>query len=92
MLKHSKATEIRIDIAADGMLQIKIHDNGVGIDLQNIRQFGNGLQNIDRRMKSIGGNFQIEKSNGTETILTLPLWSTLSKNANQKTKPADDET
>jgi signal transduction histidine kinase len=73
MLKHSRATEILIDIAAEGVLQIKIHDNGVGIDLQNIRQFGNGLQNIDRRMKSIGGGFEIEKNNGTTTILTLPL-------------------
>jgi len=73
MLKHSRASEMLIDIAADGILQIKIHDNGVGIDLQNIREFGNGLQNIDRRMKSIGGDFQIEKSNGTQSILTLPL-------------------
>jgi signal transduction histidine kinase len=73
MLKHSKATEIIIDIIADGVLQIKIHDNGVGIDLQNIRQFGNGLQNIERRMKSIGGDFQIDNKNGTESILELPL-------------------
>jgi signal transduction histidine kinase len=73
MLKHSKATEITIDILANGLLQIKIHDNGIGIDLENIRQFGNGLQNIDRRMKSIGGEFKIENNNGTESSLTLPL-------------------
>ena len=73
MLKHSKATEITIDILADGVLQIKIHDNGVGIDLQNLREFGNGLQNIDRRMKSIGGEFQIENNKGTESTLKLPL-------------------
>jgi len=73
MLKHSGATELAIDILADGMLLIKIHDNGRGIDLQKIRQFGNGLQNIKRRMESIGGDFEIKNSNGTETILTLPL-------------------
>jgi signal transduction histidine kinase len=73
MLKHSKASSITIDIMADGMLKIKIHDDGIGIDLENIRQFGNGLQNIDRRMKSIGGNFKIENNNGTESVLTLPL-------------------
>ena len=73
MLKYSKATEITIDILADGVLQIKIHDNGVGIDLQNLREFGNGLQNIDRRMKSIGGEFQIENNKGTESTLKLPL-------------------
>lgn len=73
MLKHSKATELAIDITADGALKIKIHDNGVGIDLQKIRQFGNGLQNIDRRMKSIGGDFDIVNNNGTVTTLELPL-------------------
>jgi signal transduction histidine kinase len=54
-------------------LEIKIHDNGVGIDLQNIRQFGNGLQNIDRRMKMIGGYFEIVTNNGTLSVLELPL-------------------
>ena len=73
MLKHSKASAITIDIMADGMLKIKIHDDGIGIDLENIRQFGNGLQNIDRRMKSIGGDFKIENNSGTESVLTLPL-------------------
>ncbi|HEV8287301.1 MAG TPA: sensor histidine kinase [Chitinophagaceae bacterium] len=73
MLKHSQATEIVIDIMADGALKIKIHDNGVGIDLKNIRQFGNGLQNIERRMESIGGDFRIENNNGTESILKLLL-------------------
>ncbi len=73
MLKHSKATELSIDIRSNETLMIKIHDNGLGIDLRNIRQFGNGLQNIDRRMKSIGGDFEIKNNNGTETILNVPL-------------------
>src|SRR4030095_12188304 len=38
MLKHSKATQLVIDITADGILKIRIHDNGVGIDLQKLRQ------------------------------------------------------
>jgi len=73
MLKHSGATELTIDILAGGILTVRIHDNGRGIDLQKIRQFGNGLQNIKRRMESIGGDFEIKNNNGTETILTLPL-------------------
>jgi signal transduction histidine kinase len=73
MLKHSGATELDIDIHTDGLLTIKIHDNGKGIDLQKIRQFGNGLQNIKRRMESIGGDFEIKNNNGTDTLLTLPL-------------------
>jgi signal transduction histidine kinase len=72
-LKHSQASEITISIEADGQLKISIADNGIGVDLQNLRQFGNGLQNISRRMKSIGGSFKIENKNGTITTLTLPL-------------------
>ncbi|HMG66183.1 MAG TPA: histidine kinase, partial [Chitinophagaceae bacterium] len=73
MLKHSNATNLTIDISAGGILILNIQDNGVGIDLQNIRQFGNGLQNIERRMKSIGGSFEIIKDHGTRTVLMLPL-------------------
>ena len=73
MLKHSGADQLTIDITTNAELMIKIIDNGAGIELQNIRQFGNGLQNIERRMKSIGGNFEIKNNHGTESILILPL-------------------
>lgn len=72
-LKHSQASEITINIETGNELEITISDNGIGVDLQNLRQFGNGLQNISRRMKSIGGVFKIETNNGTITTLTLPL-------------------
>ena len=72
-LKHSRASLITIDIELNHQLKISIVDNGVGIDLQNLRQFGNGLNNIGRRMQSIGGTFKIENNNGTVTTLELPL-------------------
>jgi signal transduction histidine kinase len=72
-LKHSGATKLDIDIEANSHIIIRIQDNGKGIDLQKLRQFGNGLKNIQNRMNSIGGNFTIENKNGTLTTLTLPL-------------------
>jgi signal transduction histidine kinase len=72
-MKHSKATELKISIAIQDKLEIYIADNGVGIDLKSIRQFGNGLKNIAKRMESIGGTYRIQNNNGTVTILTLPL-------------------
>ncbi|HEY5966742.1 MAG TPA: 7TM diverse intracellular signaling domain-containing protein [Chitinophagaceae bacterium] len=72
-LKHSKATRIKIDIDVNHKLKIKIADNGVGIEQEKIRRFGNGLKNIDRRMKGIGGSYIIANNNGTETKLELPL-------------------
>jgi signal transduction histidine kinase len=72
-LKHSGASQIVIDFEINQQLMIRIADNGVGIDLLKIRQFGNGLKNITRRMESIGGTYHIENKNGTVTTLTLPL-------------------
>ena len=56
-LKHSKASRIKIDIEVNHKLEIKIADNGVGIEQEKIRRFGNGLKNIERRMKGIGGSY-----------------------------------
>ena len=73
VLKHSKAKLVTINIAANHSLKIEIADNGTGIDMENLRQFGNGLKNITRRMEIIGGTFKIENNNGTVTTLELPL-------------------
>ena len=72
-LKHSHASEMKIDIEVKRVLKIKLADNGIGLDKEKLRQFGNGLKNIARRMERIGGSFSIENNNGTVTTLTLPL-------------------
>lgn len=72
-LKHSRATEVRIYFVIDKDLQITIHDNGVGIDMLRIRQFGNGLKNIAKRMENIGGSYRVERMDGTVTTILLPL-------------------
>ena len=73
VLKHSAASLVTIEIETNATLQIVIKDNGKGIDMDKLRQFGNGLKNIARRMESIGGTLKIENNNGTITTLTLPL-------------------
>jgi signal transduction histidine kinase len=72
-LKHSKASEVKIDFEVNHSLVINISDNGIGIDLQNLRMFGNGIQNVRRRMEAIGGGVKIANNNGTMTTLFLPL-------------------
>ncbi len=73
ILKHAGASRVEIEIRIENDLIIRIADNGKGIDLEKLRQFGNGLKNIARRMESIGGTYQIENKNGTITTLVLPL-------------------
>ena len=79
IVKHSQATVAEINIECkEDKLVIHFQDNGIGIDLDNIRQFSNGLQSLENRMKKIGGSFHIEKNNGTVTILELPFTSEIS--------------
>ena len=73
VLKHSGASAVNIKVELSHVLKIQIADNGKGIDMENLRRFGNGLKNIHRRMESIGGSFKIENNNGTVTNLELPL-------------------
>ena len=70
ILKHSKATEVTITltIVPDG-LALYIQDNGIGIDLDKVRRFGNGLKNMKKRMDEMNIEFNIENNNGT--LITL---------------------
>lgn len=66
ILKHAKATEVLLTLKRqDSGISFYIQDNGLGIDLNNIRQFGNGLKNMKKRMEKSGITLNIENSNGT---------------------------
>ncbi len=70
ILKHAKATEVTIKlIRVENSLTLFIQDNGVGIDMGNLRQFGNGLKNMKKRMNDLDIEFSIENKNGT--LITL---------------------
>jgi signal transduction histidine kinase/tetratricopeptide (TPR) repeat protein len=70
IVKHSGAKKVTMEVDAAGGLQIKIKDDGKGIDTAMIRQFGNGLINMKKRMEDIGGTFSIENNNGTQIKLS----------------------
>ena len=74
IVKHSKATEAEMAIKYKGQnLFIEIHDNGVGIEHIEKNQFGNGLIQMDNRLKSIGGEFFIENKIGTTVKFSVPV-------------------
>jgi signal transduction histidine kinase len=54
-------------------LTIEIQDDGVGINMEKLRKFGNGLNNMKKRMASIEGEFKIENWKGTRTTICLQL-------------------
>jgi signal transduction histidine kinase len=71
VLKHSQGSVVMINITASDKLLIEIMDNGIGIDLDQLRKFGNGLNNMKKRIASISGKFSIENHQGTRTIFEL---------------------
>jgi signal transduction histidine kinase len=73
-MKHSQATQIQIIISVtDKWLTIRVADNGVGIDAENLRRFGNGLSNMRRRMESIDGSFKIDAGANCTLTFQAPL-------------------
>lgn len=73
VLKHSQGSVVRINVTVGDRLIIEIQDDGIGINLEKLRKFGNGLNNMKKRMASIDGEFNIENSQGTRTTFNLAL-------------------
>jgi len=73
VVKHAGATNVDIVITITKDLSIVIHDNGKGINLENTRKFGNGLNNIKKRMAEIKGLVQFINDNGTSVLLQVSL-------------------
>ena len=76
VLKHSKATEVRVEVLSDGStIDVIIDDNGRGFDLAHARNGnqGNGLQNLRKRMDALGGRVEIVTAPGHGTKLQFTV-------------------
>jgi signal transduction histidine kinase len=73
VVKHSQSSVVRINVTFQDRMIIEIQDDGIGIDLEKLRKFGNGLNNMKKRMASINGEFNIENAQGTRTTFYLAL-------------------
>lgn len=81
MIRHSGATVIRIIFdKKDGLMQLVISDNGIGMDISSIeRSKGIGWQNVFARARLVNVRLQVhsEKGKGTAVRLTAPLLGNL---------------
>jgi signal transduction histidine kinase len=73
IVKYAQATLVTINIETGKKLIVTIQDNGIGFNQNETRPYSNGLINIKKRMKDIGGAVQIESTEGTNICLTVPL-------------------
>ena len=64
-LKHSGCSEIRLSLSVAGdTLELQYSDNGRGFDPQAMMDCGMGLSNINSRVSSLNGTFDIRSSKG----------------------------
>ncbi|MCW3076897.1 MAG: putative signal transduction histidine kinase [Bacteroidetes bacterium] len=74
ILKHScaQAVRVKVELLNNKEALILINDNGRGFDSEKEHK-GNGLKNIQNRIKRINGTFTISSSanNGTEILILL---------------------
>jgi signal transduction histidine kinase len=73
IIKHSKASEVTLRMAfSGGLLDVSVHDNGSGF--QPSENFpGNGLSNMKRRLKNIGGSCFVESKPDHGTTIRMSL-------------------
>ena len=76
VLQHSRATEIRLTIAADAQwLTVTLADNGRGFTPAPVPEGADGLHNMADRLKVLGGSCVVTSAPGagTTVVLRLPL-------------------
>ena len=74
-LKHADCDAIQLRLShTENYIELKMADDGKGFDVRNTESLGIGLQNMKKRVKSIGGTFLLHSDlKGTQLILKLPL-------------------
>lgn len=74
ILKYSHATEVDFSIKSKAnTIIIEINDNGKGFDLENSQLKGNGLTNMAKRIKDIGGFFSIKTAFNMGTKIRIEI-------------------
>lgn len=74
--KHAQATQVLVQaLAKDGLVSIRVVDNGIGLPAELARQ--SGVKNIEMRAKRMKGEFHIgaprDGSPGTEVFVQVPI-------------------
>jgi len=74
IVKHSSASEVqvRVDFLQNQMI-ISVRDNGKGFSIDQSPGYGNGLNNMQKRIENIGGTFKIDSEPGQGTGITITV-------------------
>ncbi|HEK9986394.1 sensor histidine kinase [Streptococcus equi] len=75
-LKHAKASRLEVYLnQTPTELQLKMVDNGVGFDIDQVRELSYGLKNIEDRVNDLAGTLRLisQKGKGVSMDIRLPL-------------------
>jgi signal transduction histidine kinase len=71
--RHSEATEVSVNMTSDrNMLNLVISDNGKGISKAAMEK-GNGLKNIEKRIREIDGKAELKTKEGEGTTWKISI-------------------
>ncbi len=71
IVKHANASEVSCTFSVEHEFEIRIHDNGKGFGKQEAS--GNGLKNIEERIKFLSGTWELDTQNGVSVHLQIPF-------------------
>ena len=75
-LKHAKATRLEVYLnQTETELQLKMIDDGIGFDMDEVHDLSYGLKNIEDRVDDMAGTvkFLSQKDKGVSMDIRLPL-------------------
>ncbi|MFN5421963.1 MAG: sensor histidine kinase [bacterium] len=75
-IRHSGSKRLKLDVTVDNYLRIVVTDFGRGMDdpdFSVISNGGNGLNNVKRRVESLGGEIAFKNQQGLTVSLSIPL-------------------
>lgn len=73
--KYSGGDTLRFSVERQGQtLRVVVQDNGRGLGETKIRD-GYGLQNMEDRVRKLGGSFELDGSSGTRIQISIPVKS-----------------
>ncbi|WP_218666022.1 sensor histidine kinase [Streptococcus dysgalactiae] len=75
-LKHAKASRIEVYLnQTPSELQLKMLDNGIGFDMDEVRDLSYGLKNIEDRVDDLAGTMHLisQKGKGVSMDIRLPI-------------------
>lgn len=83
IIKHAQATFVNIQLVQhENELVLMVEDNGIGFDINSLKNPGIGIKNIRSRVEFLNGSVDIDSqpSKGTTITIEIPLKKSLSLN------------